>query len=326
MRHRALPLLASLTVLLAALIGTDLDTRLAEAAIAGGHTEQESIASVVGPTRPETAGAVAAPFRQEGVAAIAAPVQHDAARYVAAQPLPTYTFVPPPTSTGQPVRLMVALHGMGGSGADMAAMLGPLAAQQGWAILAPTMPYRDYRDPELVRRDGELLPRLRALIDALPARTGLTFQPRVLFFGFSRGSQEAIRFSLMFPDYTLGVAGLSAGSYTLPSTSYADGRALKYPFGTADVDTICGQKFDAAAAQKVAYWIGVGGSDTKVEDVPRQWDPLVGTNRVERAKRYVEILQQFGARASLEVFPNAGHEVTGPMQEHAVQFLSTIGS
>ena len=60
--------------------------------------------------------------------------------------------------------------------------------------------------------------------------------------------------------------------------------------------------------------------------MPRQWDQLVGTNRVERAKRYVEILQQFGARANLELFPNAGHEVTGAMQEQAIQFLATVGS
>jgi predicted esterase len=289
-RHRALSLLSSLTILLAALAGTGIDTTRVEASVAGGHTQQDDV------------------------------------RYVAADPLPTYTFQAPPLPTGQPVQLLVVLHGMGGSGADMAAMLGPYATERGWALLAPTMPYRDYRDPDLVRRDGELLPRLRSLIDALPSRTGLTFESRVLFFGFSRGSQEAIRFSLMFPDYTLGVAGLSAGSYTLPASTQADGRALKYPFGTADVDTICGQKFDAVAAQKVAYWIGVGGTDTRADDVPRQWDPLVGTNRLERAKRYVEILQQFGARANLEVFPNAGHEVTGAMRERAVRFLATITS
>jgi predicted esterase len=287
-RHRALSLIGLLLALFSTFAWTGLDPRQAEAA------------------DPRI------------------PYQSGATRYVAAEPLPEYTFVPPPGSAQQPVRLLVALHGMGGNGADMAAMLGPLAAQHGWALLAPTMPYRDYRDPELVRRDGELLPRLRALIDALPARTGLTIRPGVLFYGFSRGSQEAIRFSLMFPDYTLGVAGLSAGSYTLPATSYADGRALRYPFGTSDVDTICGEKFDAAATKQVAYWIGVGASDTKVEDVPRQWDALVGTNRVERARRYVEILQQFGARASLEVFPNAGHEVTATMREQAIRFLSTV--
>ncbi|MGE3911044.1 MAG: alpha/beta hydrolase [Chloroflexota bacterium] len=260
-------------------------------------------------------------------AATGTPLERDSAvQYVAADPLPTYTFVPPPIVTGQPIRLFVVLHGMGGSGTDMAAMLGPLAAQQNWAILAPTMPYRDYRDPELVRKDGELLPRLKSLIDALPGRTGLTFQSKVLFFGFSRGSQEAIRYSLMFPDLTLGVAGLSAGSYTVPSNFDAQGQTMRYPFGTGDVDTICGQKFNAAAAQKVAYFIGVGGADTKPDDVPRQWDALIGTNRLERASRFVEILQQFGARATLEIFPGAGHEVTGAMQQDAVQYLASIGS
>lgn len=288
MRHRAFSLVGAFLVLLGAFVAPGFDFKLAEAADIGALT------------------------------------QADTTHYVAAEPLPSFTFVPPTAPAGQPVRLLVVLHGMGGGGADMAAMLGPLAAQQNWAILAPTMPYRDYRDPELVRRDGELLPRLNALIDALPARTGLQFESRVLMFGFSRGSQEAIRYSLMFPDRTLGVAGLSAGSYTMPSTKGRDGQALKYPFGTADVDTICGQKFDAAAVQQVSYWIGVGGSDTKVDDVPRQWDALIGTNRVERARRYVEALQQFGAPANLHMFPGVGHEVTDSMREQAVQFLARI--
>jgi predicted esterase len=289
-RHRSHSLLGSLVVLLLVVTGLVIDSTRAEAA-------------------------VDAPFSWAS-----------AVQYVAADPLPTYTFVPPPVVTGQPVRLIVVLHGMGGSGTDMAQMVGPLAAQQNWAVLAPTMPYRDYRDPELVRRDGELLPRLKSLIDALPARTGLAFHSKVLLFGFSRGSQEAIRYSLMFPDLTLGVAGLSAGSYTLPASTDAQGKAMRYPYGTADVDTFCGQKFDAAAARNVAYWIGVGGADTKAEDVPRQWDALVGTNRVERAGRFVEIMQQFGARANLEIFPGAGHEVTAAMQQNAVTFLASVGS
>ena len=255
------------------------------------------------------------------------PVSDASSRFVAADPLKDYTFVAPTGATKQPVRLLIALHGMGGNGADMATMLKPLAQQQGWAILAPTMPYRDYRDPELVRRDGELLPRLKALIDALPNRTGLTFQSQVLMFGFSRGSQEAIRFSLMYPEFTLGVAGLSAGSYTLPSTTFGTGsQALTYPYGTADVDTICGRAFDAAATQKVAYWIGVGGADVNPQDVPHQWDQYIGTTRLERAQRYVEILQQFGARASLEIFPGTGHEVSDTMRDDAVRFLATLGA
>lgn len=276
---------------------------------------------------PSTHGPVAI---AEVYAGAAAPAKSPATRYVTADPLRDFTYVPPPVSNGKPIRLLVALHGTGGIGADMAAMLKPMAQQNGWAILAPTLPYRDYFNPELVRRDGELLPRLKATIDALPARTGRKFEPQVLLFGFSRGSQEALRFSLMYPEATAGVAGLAAGSYTLPTTSIPDGlagsRALPYPYGTADVDTFCGKAFDAAATQKVAYWIGVGGADTRMEDVPRQWDPFVGTNRLERATRYVEILQTFGARANLQIFPGAGHEVTSPMLDGAGSFLASLGT
>ena len=101
---------------------------------------------------------------------------------------------------------------------------------------------------------------------------------------------------------------------------------MRYPYGTSDVDTICGQKFDAAATRQVAYWIGVGGADTNTQEVPRQWDPLVGTNRLDRAKRYVEILQTFGARANLDVFPGAGHEVTDAMRDDAMKFLASVGA
>src|SRR5215210_5441693 len=90
-----------------------------------------------------------------------------------------------------------------------------------------------------------------------------------MLFGFSRGSQEAIRFSLMFPDVTLGVAGLSAGSYTLPNTTYKaaatdPAKMLPYPFGTGDVATICGRAFDPDAARRVSSPTGAAGRAHRV--------------------------------------------------------------
>ncbi|MCC6175281.1 MAG: hypothetical protein IT305_08275 [Chloroflexi bacterium] len=312
MRHRLTPLALSVVLLLAAVAWSPIQRdRQAEAANLVQSDGGADIASVhAAPAVPSSS----------------------TARDVSATPLPDYVFYPPAnTSTGQPIQLLVVLHGMGGNGNDMAALFQSVARQNGWALLAPTMPYHDYMDPEQVRQDGSLLPRLKALIDVLPDRTGLTFEPRALFFGFSRGSQESIRFSLMFPDATLGVAGLSAGSYTLPATTYQDGqsgalRALRYPFGTADVDTICGRAFNPAAVQRVAYWIGVGATDARAEDVPRQWDQYVGTTRLERAKRYVDILQKFGARATLTVFPNTDHEVNDAIRADAVRFLASLSA
>ena len=244
------------------------------------------------------------------------------------EPLSDYAlYLPTDAEARQPLRILVALHGMGDNGPDFAKSLLPLAEERGWAVLAPTMPYRDYRDPTKVRQDGLLLPRLKALLDVLPDRTGIQFQPQVLLYGFSRGSQEAHRFSFMYPEATLGVAGMAAGSYTLPTASVirqGAPAALTYPFGVQDVEQICGRAFNAEAARRVQYWIAVGSSDNRVEDVPRQWDGLLGNNRVERAQRFVAALQQFGARAKVTVFPGAKHELTEAMRAGAVEFLASI--
>jgi poly(3-hydroxybutyrate) depolymerase len=262
--------------------------------------------------------------------AVLVPAPQEAATLRVAEPLADYKlYLPSAATTGAPVRLLVALHGMGGNGPDFAAPLLATADRLGWAVLAPTMPYRDFKDPEQVRRDGELLPRLKALIDALPARSGVTFDQKVLLFGFSRGSQEAHRFSLMYPDVTLAVAGMSAGSYTLPQKLFkgeSKDQTLLYPFGSGDLDAICGRAFDPSAAQKVRYWIGVGGRDNRVEDVPRQWDTFVGKHRVERAQRFVAALQALGASAEYHAFPNADHEVTDEMRERAFQFLRGVAA
>lgn len=274
-------------------------------------------AAPVGPAAPAVsaiAEAVPSPEAAEAAAAVA-------------EPLTDYALYLPSNAGGRgPLRILVALHGMGGNGSDFAQPVLSYAERLGWAVLAPTMPYRDYRDPELVRRDGELHPRLKALLDALPARTGLSFQPKVVLFGFSRGSQEAQRFSLMYPQATLGVAGMSGGSYTLPSkTLNAGAETLNYPFGASDVDKICGQAFNSEAARQVQYWIAVGGADNRSEDVPRQWDRFLGKDRIERAQRIVAALQQSGAKATLTVFPGAGHEVTEQMRQGALDFLASLG-
>jgi dipeptidyl aminopeptidase/acylaminoacyl peptidase len=58
--------------------------------------------------------------------------------------------------------------------------------------------------------------------------------------------------------------------------------------------------------------------------VPRQWDQYVGVNRVERAQHFVDALHQFGARAELAVYPNAGHELTDQMRDEAIRFLASV--
>src|SRR5690242_14804764 len=58
---------------------------------------------------------------------------------------------------GQPVQIVLALHGMGGNGADFGSSLAPQADTYGWLIVAPTIRYGDWTDPEQIAREDPAL-------------------------------------------------------------------------------------------------------------------------------------------------------------------------
>jgi predicted esterase len=223
--------------------------------------------------------------------------------------------------------VLLALHGMGGSGPRMARRLEDCATQHGWVLVAPTMAYRNYMDPEQVRLDGqEDLPRLRELLEALPGWLGVPLAEQAFVYGFSRGGQMAHRFALFYPEKVAGVAVVAAGSYTLPRlTARLGGREqpLQFPFGVADLQRYAGHPFDARALRGVPFWVGVGATDTAREQVPRPWDPYVGSTRVERAERFARALQGLGASTTLDIFSGAGHEETLAMRAHACDFFAS---
>ena len=236
-----------------------------------------------------------------------------------------YVHVPPGAGRSQPLTVLLVLHGMGGNGPDMARDLVAEADRNGWLLVAPTVEYRDWRDPEQVRRDGsELLPALKALLDGLPDHTGLVLNERALVYGFSRGGQTAHRLALFYPEALLRVASFSCGTYTLPAERVRQGaaeRPLEFPYGVGDLARYQGEPFDPEGVRGVEFWLGVGARDNQANEVPRQWDPYLGTTRVERAQTFARALTEFGANASLTVFPGAAHEITPEMRAQAVAFL-----
>jgi poly(3-hydroxybutyrate) depolymerase len=56
-------------------------------------------------------------------------------------------------SASQPLRVLVALHGIGGDGAAFAGDLTTAADQNGWILVAPTIAYGDWMDPTQVARE-----------------------------------------------------------------------------------------------------------------------------------------------------------------------------
>jgi poly(3-hydroxybutyrate) depolymerase len=228
-------------------------------------------------------------------------------------------YIRPPQASpeGQPLQVVIALHGMGGNGADFGDALGTLADSHGWLVVAPTISYGDWTDPaQIAREEPALVAWLSDYVRHLAVRTKHAVEPRVLLFGHSRGAQLALRFTEIHPDEVLGVAAVSAGTYTLPFSSDArTGTALQFPFGVADLArSDGGQAFDARGFETVPIWIGVGGADSNDADVPDAWDAYIGPDRLNRARRFTQALQSMGANVALSVFDNTGHGLTDEMR------------
>jgi len=239
-----------------------------------------------------------------------------------------YVRVPNTTAAaaGEPLQVLVALHGMGGNGADFGGALAAQADEHNWLIVAPTVGYGDWTNPDQIsREDPSLIAWLSDYLINLSQTTGVAVQPKVLMFGHSRGAQLALRFTEIHPDQVAGVAAVSAGTYTLPLVKDAStGKTLNYPYGIANLaQTDGGQSFNRSGFTAVPIWIGVGGTDTNAADVPPAWTPYLGNTRVDRAQRFAQVLQSLGADVSLTVFPNTGHTLTDDMRASGCDALAT---
>lgn len=237
-------------------------------------------------------------------------------------------FVHVPPIIDRRLQVLVALHGMEGNGPAFARPLRARADREGWLLVAPTFIYGDWQDPaQLIREEcNGFIPRLHTFLRELPARTGLDLDPQVVIFGASRGAQLAHRFALVYPEQTRALALMAGGTWTLPQREIATEdhtRPLPYPFGAGDLRERFGRDLDVGALRRVVFWVGVGAQDNDPRDVPRQWDPLLGDNRVARAQTFVRRLVDLGARAELTVFPNVGHTLTDEMRARALDFLAS---
>ena len=266
-----------------------------------------------------------------GVAQAAVPRPQALRPVTSTDPIPAHVLYLPTNAAARAaaggLQVLVALHGIGGDGAGFSAPLLDQAERNGWVLVAPTFGYGDWHDPEQVRRDDAyFIPQLKALLDSLPARTGLQMRPRALLYGFSRGGQLAHRFAEFYPRSVLGVASFSCGTFTLPYTSAPPGTnlSLAFPYGLADVQRYTGRPLDLEGLRQVSFLIGVGAGDNQAADLPHQWDPYLGTTRVERAWSYDQALVSLGISAQVVVFPDGIHFESDDMRSQAMQFLASL--
>src|SRR5262249_2533972 len=99
-------------------------------------------------------------------------------------------------SPNRPMQVLLVHHGMGGNGPDFSRDLLDQADRFGWFIVAPTIEYGDWTNPDVVAQEEPLLIQaLGAYLDGLPGQLGMPVRHLVLILGHSRGAQLAHRFA-----------------------------------------------------------------------------------------------------------------------------------
>lgn len=236
-----------------------------------------------------------------------------------------YYRLPSQMPANKVVRALVVLHGMDNRGDVFSRSLVADADRNGWLLIAPTMRYGDWTNPDQLLKDDLLYTRmLRDTLDTLPAELGIKLRQHVLLLGFSRGAQLAQRFAFFYPERVQMVATISGGAYTLPQenrVTQTGKQLLVLPYGVGDVQKHLGKPLNWIEFKKITFWIGVGASDNHKDDVPRIFDQYVGNNRLERAENLYNSLCAVGVQAHIAVFPNTGHEMTTEVRRAATQFL-----
>ncbi|HKK54820.1 hypothetical protein [Marinobacter sp.] len=156
---------------------------------------------------------------------------------------------------------------------------------------------------------------LLAILAALH-QDGILGNETVDLFGYSGGAQLAHRFSMLFPEKVNELHLGAAGWYTLPDSN------LPYPLGLGNSDSTRKSWHQLMANGLHQYLdrpitVYIGDQDVK-QDRSLRNDTLVnqtqGRNRLERAKRYIDLVAQHQAginlpvTARLEVLANCGHD------------------
>ncbi len=243
----------------------------------------------------------------------------------AADGRPAYWALVPPVSR-EPCTVVLAMHGLGQRGETIGEPLAGAASSRNWLVVAPTIDYGDWTDPaRLAATEPRVMRQALDAVDHARRTLGVDTDTPLLAIGFSRGAQTVARLGVLEPARFLAVAAASGGAYTLPTGTAPDtaGRlvAAPFPFGVGNALGTIGRFVDPEAIAGVRFWVGVGANDTSEADLPRQWDPFLGRNRVERATRFANAVRRVGAVVQLTIVPATGHEFTPATISSAVNFL-----
>lgn len=188
----------------------------------------------------------------------------------------------------------------------------------------------DVADGPLVRLDLQLLSMIEDARRRLAER-GITIQQKILLTGFSASGAFANRFTALHPDKVAAVAaGAVNGMLILPRSSW-DTETLLYPIGVADIETLCGQRFDLDAWKQVPQFIYMGADDNNdavafddayTADERAQVYRLLGeTMQPDRWEQCQKQYLDAGANVVFRTYQGIGHATNGKIHAELAEFF-----
>ncbi len=216
-----------------------------------------------------------------------------------------------PSSGGERAPLVVSVHGVSRNADQHARLLSAYCEMYGTVLVAPVFRAEQHPDYQRLGRAGRGK-RSDVALDMIVAETAMltgcaaeTFH----LFGFSGGAQFAHRYAMAHPHRVAGAVIAAAGWYTLPDAT------KRFPYGTRVSKDLPDLRFDAEEFLNVPMTVLVGAEDLNQSGFrrSRRLDREQGTNRVDRARRWVDAMKESAgahhmeSRVRFEAIENCGH-------------------
>lgn len=204
---------------------------------------------------------------------------------------PISAFLYRPARSAGDLPPLVAVHGISRKAKEQAELFSNLAEQTGRTIVAPRFGHKHWTNYQRITNSDRADLALIALLRWLDER-GIASTRQFDLFGYSGGAQFAHRFAMLYPHKISKLSVAAAGWYCMPNDSAA------HPYGLASET---GKRVDWGARMRasleaylqlpISVFIGADDrlSDAAVRRTPAL-DAAQGTNRLERAQRYCEVL------------------------------------
>src|SRR5688500_13255324 len=206
-----------------------------------------------------------------------------------------------PASSREGSHVLTVIHGISGRALDYAQLFAPYCEDHGVVLLVPHFA-EHHRDFQRLGRPGRG-PRADEILHQCLSEVGTLTGANVgeiYLFGYSAGAQFAHRYVMAHPHRVARAVLAASGWYPCPAPEQ------RFPYGIRPTRKLRGVRFTPEEFLKVPMEVLVGSKDVDAMNLRSTTRVMTqqGANRVERARRWVEAMQEAAKGCGLPPLTN----------------------